>query len=313
MKYFIGQVVTYFIFLFALFLFSLSLILIETKKISELDYDGGLKLKLNRLVKYKEYDKIILIGGSNVAMGFNSIHLSEKFQHYTVINFGHRFQFGIEYYLREVKPYIKENDIVIIIPEYQLLLNNYFDNNQLNTVYFENLHNQSLSNYEILKMLRYTKDYFVSRFLLRNRTEKEIKDHNKLSGFNKFGDLTCHWDMIAPRPIPIYVEPSKFDISKHTLFELKNFISYCKKNKIKLMVIPPAFAESSFNKNLKLIKWNQDLFSDLGVPFQVNPEKFKFNDSLFFDSPYHLLKEGATQKTKIIENCLINSNIQIIK
>ena len=286
---------------------------LHTRKMSDIDYEGGLKLKFARLYNNRNRDKIILIGGSNLGMGFNSAELSTRFSHYTVINYGQRFHYGIEFYLREIKPWIKENDIIVLVPEYQLLLDGYITDRQLNEIYFENLNTQKLTYNEIFHMLPYTLEYMKRRYKFRNKTENDIKDHNKKSGFNEYGDLVCHWSMNPIRPLPIYDVPSSFQISNHTLREIESFVSYCKQKKISLITIPPAYAQSSFDISGKIIEWNKELFNKMGIPFQCSPEAFRFNDSLFFDTPYHLLREGATKKAMLLGEVIFNSHIPLIK
>ena len=66
--------------------------------------------------------RIILVGGSNLAFGIDSERM-EKELNVSVVNTGLAAGMGLPYMLKDVKPYLKEGDTVILVPEYSL----YFD------------------------------------------------------------------------------------------------------------------------------------------------------------------------------------------
>ncbi len=61
--------------------------------------------------------RIILVGGSNVAFGIDSEKMENEL-HLSVVNTGLHAGIGLPYMLNDVKPYLKEGDTIIIIPEY---------------------------------------------------------------------------------------------------------------------------------------------------------------------------------------------------
>jgi len=65
--------------------------------------------------------KIVFVGGSNLLAGLDSQLVQEKL-HYNVVNMGLYQGFGISFLLEQTKPYINSGDIVVIVPEYTLLL-----------------------------------------------------------------------------------------------------------------------------------------------------------------------------------------------
>jgi hypothetical protein len=65
--------------------------------------------------------KIVFVGGSNLLAGLDSKLVQEKL-HYNVVNMGLYQGFGISFLLEQAKQYINSGDIVVIIPEYTLLL-----------------------------------------------------------------------------------------------------------------------------------------------------------------------------------------------
>ena len=91
-------------------------------------YYAALVDKVNLLEKNKNRKKIILIGGSNVAFGFNSKLIEEEFNDYKVINFGLYAALGTKIMLDLSLDYIGEGDLVFVIPEAdEQSLSLYFD------------------------------------------------------------------------------------------------------------------------------------------------------------------------------------------
>ncbi|MGE0495448.1 MAG: hypothetical protein AB7S38_39950 [Vulcanimicrobiota bacterium] len=64
--------------------------------------------------------KVVLVGGSNVAYGFDS-QLLESGLGRPVVNMGIHAPFGLDYMLAEVESSLKPGDLVVVCPEYELL------------------------------------------------------------------------------------------------------------------------------------------------------------------------------------------------
>ena len=279
-----------------------------TPPLSKFDYDGGLKIK-NQLLKNTIGRKVVLIGGSNCAMGISAQTINDTLNNYyphlySTINYGHRFQFGLTYYLNEIQNFIKPCDVVVFSLEYQILLKDYFSDNCLNTIFFENLNNNALTSHQFKNLIKNSPLYLYARLHHRKRnTFDDIIDHNRNDGFNRFGDLVIHHKM-KKKIFGLYESPNQIEFSSEDIYRLQEFITYCKKNNILLLNIPPAFAKSSFNENAKLINEVTILMSNLNIPYLRNPEESCYSDSLFFDSPYHMQETGTTANSNRISRII---------
>ena len=80
-------------------------------------YYAALVDKTNNLKSLKNEKKIVLIGGSNVAFGFNSELLDNEFSDYKVVNYGLYAMLGTKIMLDLALDYINSGDMVFIIPE----------------------------------------------------------------------------------------------------------------------------------------------------------------------------------------------------
>jgi hypothetical protein len=234
--------------------------------------------------------------------------LNNYFPHvYSTINYGHRFQFGLTYYLNEIQDFVKPGDVVVFSLEYQILLKDYFSDNCLNTIFFENLNNNDLTFNQFKNLIKNSPNYLYSRLHNRKRkTFNDIVDHNRNDGFNSFGDLVVHHKM-KKKNIGLYESPDDIEFCNDDIYRLQEFITYCKKNKIYLLNIPPAFAKSSFDQNANLINEVKILMSKLNIPYLRNPEESCYSDSLFFDSPYHMQETGTKANSDRISRIIISS------
>ncbi|MBO5789610.1 MAG: hypothetical protein J6R40_00455 [Clostridia bacterium] len=82
----------------------------------EKTFYGALDEKYERL-KDVEGKKIVIVGGSSVAFGFDSEKLEQAFPGYKVVNFGLYADLGTKVMLDLSEDHINEGDIVIVAPE----------------------------------------------------------------------------------------------------------------------------------------------------------------------------------------------------
>ncbi len=71
----------------------------------------------NEMLDKTPSPKIIIIGGSSASFGFNSEKLAKAY-HMPVINTGLSRLLGLRFMVENVKPYIRQGDIVIFAGEY---------------------------------------------------------------------------------------------------------------------------------------------------------------------------------------------------
>ena len=63
--------------------------------------------------------KIVFVGGSNLAFGLDSARVEAE-TGYTVVNMGMGFNMGLRFMLDLVEPRIGADDVVVLVPEYNL-------------------------------------------------------------------------------------------------------------------------------------------------------------------------------------------------
>ncbi len=265
---------------------------------SDYDFDGGLRLKHQLLEKNKTKKKIIFIGGSNLALGMNSNEVQSSFPDYEIINYGHKFHYGLDFYISEIKPYLNREDIVVIVPEYQLILNDYFGNQPLAKLSIEELY---YSDFEInispRDFLSYANERIRFLIKLRNGSFPNKYSHNRISAFNKFGDCTAHWNW-SHKKNENYHDPNEINLIG--IHYPKNFIDTYKKRGIHFILVPPMYEKNSFVLSENLIDANVKFFKEIGLTYAYPTDEMILDSEYFYDSPYHLLHKGVEIKTDII-------------
>jgi hypothetical protein len=85
-------------------------------------YSDNLSAIINKrdLLKDGRRDRIIFVGGSGLFDGLDS-HMVEKRLHRPVVNMGLYAGFGVTSLLREISPYLRSGDTVVIVPEYSVV------------------------------------------------------------------------------------------------------------------------------------------------------------------------------------------------
>lgn len=258
--------------------------------------------------------RLILAGGSNLSFGINS-PLIESSTNIPVINLGLHGGLGLDFMLNELKSIMREGDAIFLSIEF--LLNDqghymlkkeltefspeskaYYSIDYLEEVkgWLIEKHNGAHDNfYYIISLLE--KENRKNTMVLRD-SPAELDTFNiyKRKNFNSNGDMIGHLSKKSPEKI------SKYKI-KYRYYEgiekLNSFYKIAQSKKIKVYFLYPTFPESQYATHKDVIKqYDTDLRNDLKIPIINKPDSFVFNDSLFFDTVYHLNKLGREVRTK---------------
>src|SRR5690242_8741821 len=71
------------------------------------------------LLKETPSPRMIFIGGSSMAFSLDS-EMVERETGYHVINTAVHIGLGLDFMLNQVRPYLREGDVVVLVPEYEL-------------------------------------------------------------------------------------------------------------------------------------------------------------------------------------------------
>lgn len=242
--------------------------------------------------------KIIFVGGSNLAFGIDSKKIENTIG-LPVVNLGLYSSLSLPFMINEVKFIAKSSDIVIFSPEYYLETEGDYRLQKLASRNFPLANNFFEQNY-----YKEIKQNFINNISQLFTSSKQDTSIYSRDAFNENGDVVSHLNCS-----PSF--SSKLNGSKRIMIyrhyegiELLNaFSAYAKANNIKVYFLYPNYPELEFSLSKDTIKkYSYDIDNELHIRVLNKPEDFVFDNSLFFDSIYHLNKEGRNQRTqKLIE------------
>jgi hypothetical protein len=203
-------------------------------------------------------------------------------------------------------PYIKTGDIVVLSAEYDQFYGDFaYGGEELLRTALDVSPSTigSIHKDQWLNIIGYLPKYSLSKFKIKEYFYDEEK-HNKdnevylVSSNNEFGDVIAHWNLKTEK-IPA-IKSIEGQFNPKVLKEIKKFEKKIRKKGAILYVTYPAYQESSF-KNIKNqidkveFELKKNNFTILG-----NPLRYAFNDSMHYNSVYHLTKKGLDFRTELL-------------
>lgn len=232
-------------------------------------------------------NKILLIGGSNVGFGFDSQMLLNAFN-MPVFNTGTHGGIGLRLQIEFFKDYINKGDIVVIMPEYEQFYGLFLgDEAMIRIVASDTNLKNKMSVRQIIHSVSYTFLALVDMV--------EMTDFTGVYGscsLNKYGDVSEYRKHIMINPKNI---EGKIDYEAITY--LKSFVDSCPSS---IVLLPPVYQDKSFDINIDKINQIDRILSENGIGYDAKPSRYRFDDSLMYDTPYHCTTEGAIIRTNLV-------------
>lgn len=266
------------------------------------DYTAGIILKHKRLNSIKT-KTIIFAGGSNLAFGINSAEIESELKT-PVVNFGLHAGLGLSFILEELKQSVKNGDVIFLSPEYMLKSDGDYKLKKLTGSFYPESNRYYSINYfsEADIHIENTKTDLKNLFSNKKKSNKNLEKKQNVfvysrDVFNAYGDVIGHFEKEKPQTL------KNKTVMKYRYWEgitlLNEFKDYAETKNIKVYFLYPNYPASEFKKNHEVIaKYSDDISKNLQMPILNTPSDFVYNDSLFFDTTYHLTKEGREKRTK---------------
>lgn len=259
------------------------------------------------LVERTNPPRLILIGGSNLAFGIDSRRIEDSIG-LPVINLGLHGGLGLGFILNEGKSVAKSSDIIIISIEYFLttkgvksLQKNAAEFYPSANAYFDHNYYVDLKSYMHTQLSANLQNNISDLLGLKMNQEFELKTNYIYSrrSFNNYGDFIGHLDEPGKATLN---DSRQFSYEKWEGIQLLNeFDLYARTKNISVYFLFPSYPESEFRLNKKVImQYADDLKSEMRIPLICSPDDFVFPDSLFYDTVYHLNKEGREKRTNLL-------------
>jgi len=268
----------------------------------EKNYLSAMVDKLEMLKKYKDKQKILLIGGSSVGFGLSADQI-QKATNITTINLGHSAGIGLLDYQEFIITCLKPNDIIIFSPEWVFYENpDYYNpavlgNLYKNSTYFKIITKKSFTK---VKSVLMSKIFSMRKISILTKNIIDTSNVYIYNCCNINGDIISHCGLNPSVPIKYKVDFAHFDLE---LFKTK--FKYTTKAKC-ILLFPPtqklvyAMHKKSFdNLQITISKSHLD-YVDL-ITSNI------YNETDFFDSAYHLRCEIKNKRTEKVIKYIINS------
>jgi hypothetical protein len=259
-------------------------------------------LQKDSLIKNVESPRIIFIGGSNLSFGLNCQMIKDSLN-INPVNTGIHASIGLIYMMSNSLKFIKEGDIVILVPEYQQFCGDYAygdDGEELTRTIFDvNISKIHLLNIEqIINVIKKLPKYSISKFKASEYYGIIESDIYGVNSFNKYGDAYKHWGLkrVVFKPfgnIGNNLNQEVFNAIKEYQIEIE------KKNAV-LLISYPGYQDLSYLNSNDYIKKIETQLKINGFTTIGSPEEYMIPDSLMFNTPYHLSKKGVDYRTNLL-------------
>lgn len=279
-------------------------------------YASASAVKHSRLEKL-ESPKIVVVGGSNLAFGLDSPMIEEATGR-RVVNMGMDGFLGLRFMLAEVEPSLQRSDLVVIALEYGAyykdidgVAENQFAVIKANPtaaayVTWEQKRSMLLALPRIarLKLARFV---LVPARALRSlikgsdyQSAGQVEEAiGSVDGFNEHGDLLAHLDVEQPgkpfdgdnlREAPINLE---------ALDMIEGFAKRAQERGVSVMISYTPIADTYYERYRdELAVLHEAITTRPGLQAPAPPSAFVYREALFFDTVYHLRREGREARTK---------------
>jgi len=282
------------------------------------NYWGATIDKHERLENAPE-PRLILIGGSGLALGINSI-LLEEMTGYNPVNMSMAAGLGPDFMTREVLAGVRPGDVVAVVLSYEALLVNTTNRCVLGLLHSRPasiayvrdpfailaMYATDLSN-ELRGASRAVWEPFIERLGLRTPTPSETRWSR--DSFNRYGDV-CYDREHDEALLEMYyrfpeAEPGYPD---SVIILLNSFARECSSRGGTAVWSFPAIPDSTYALNHDVIEYlHERLSDDLEMEIINVPKEMVLPFGMFYDTGYHLTLEGATIRSGILGEGLLRS------
>ena len=275
-------------------------------------------LEKDRLIRNTQSPKVVLVGGSNLAFGIDSKQMQDSLG-LRVVNMGLYAKLGLRYMLAQVRPYIKQGDVVVVVPEYDQFYGDFANgDNTLNTALLYAPADRIpdfIRSYSIIDVVLRPRVENARRSFLRAAASAVGREdqffppdtnpvYNRHS-FNEYGDVVAHIGKKGMNPDSIYVKelPSLKEFNRGTLSDLNSIVADAREKNAHAYFMFPSYIDRSYDINIPAIDaLRGKIEAGTNMPIVGSAADFVYPKQYFFDTRYHLTGEGRNLRTlKMIE------------
>lgn len=245
--------------------------------------------------------RILLIGGSNWLFGVDSRQLQDALG-VPVYNLGLQADLGIPFFMDLASAAARPGDLILFSPEYRCRSGSTRTRALLQ---LESPQLGSLIEASPAEQLRLAtqRAQITAAGLINTHLLNEYAFSNiyRADGFNRWGDLQTarnlpEEDYPLPAPMDTLIAPE--------LRQMARFAHMARQKGIRFFYVPQPYPQKGLRQDSAAMRYLAHRVQKAGWPLLCKPEDMIFADTLFFDSPNHLLESAREQRTHILTRLL---------
>jgi len=256
--------------------------------------------------------RIFLVGGSGVPFGFDSPRLERAFQR-TVVNLGITAGLGIEFFLNEVGQLARPGDWIVLSPEYstwyggcdRTVIRQFLECNPTSLAAFPiPVQVQMLDRYGLGIVGGWLRRSVGLRDPLPDQPDEPM--HYRRSRLNRQGDYVGHFGLGASyADLPVdhpWRQPSRIRPVDPTMLDaLQHFVDRCEQREVRVFHACPPHPPDVFQADHVVIESNFESLTGIrGLTLLDLPRDAVLPLRKFYDTRYHLTREGMQERTERI-------------
>ena len=266
----------------------------------------------HKLLELIPGERLIIVGGSNVAYGMDSERL-QKFTQMPVINMGLHGYLGLRFILNDIYPFLHRGDIVILIPEYEHFYNDFLEGSSYKLSELLDTYPSGIRSLEISQIRNLLNDFIpmLRSKILRYFSEKDKDPFFNVEMFNVHGDVNNQYKISSNSPIEndAYVKVGD-RFNPNTVIYLNEINGKISRKGAKFYLIYPAGRKTNCMASGSMLEMlDHTLMNSLDFPILSTPSESCIDDMYFLDTIYHLNNEGTDLRMAKIEEILVSNGI----
>jgi hypothetical protein len=265
------------------------------------------------LIRTQASPRLIFIGGSSMAFGVHSAEIAKACGRQPV-NMGLHAALGLKFMLNQVAPHIRQNDWIIVAPEYQQFVRMAGQSEML-----VNMLEIDPSNVRLLDAPQWAAAFDVGfiqrfgkisravlgrpgRFFRKNTMSASTRLYYRRKGFDQNGDVVAH---LTEQPRGLREKEFRFryrdELVQEAIGQVNRFAKAAEARGAKVFFSHPPLPREVFVQNRPMLdRLEAELKAKLIVPQLDSAEELVFPVGDFFDTWYHLAATGVDKRTELL-------------
>ena len=269
--------------------------------------------KIDRLKELSvDGNKAVFIGGSATHFGIHTELFEEK-TGIRSVNMGLNAGTSFGLYVDSIKPYMKEGDVLFLVPEYGYYEEGWYNSTDNNVEFLLYYAPDTKSMVSTTTLLKYIPSlittgwknfgFYFSDTIRMKLSKNEVY---KRTSSNVHGDMIIHKTLS-----PSSFQDTLYDFDEYPFVDdlIKSIREFEAKGVIVYLLFPP-LNQTSFEASEECIHGIWQTISKTGVQTLYEPDETAFPNDSFFDTVYHLNYDSGESFTEmIIERFIKNSSL----